>query len=421
MKIYHKKNHKSKHKSKKKYIKSHKNTKKISKNKKSVSFSVSGVTPSSKLKYTYLIKQEFLEDKIPLTSTKKINVFENEFIKRGNWVKFNENSPAGSTIDFLYTDGKYLVDKSLYKYNKVLTTFVNMADDNHAISDKYNLIENLKKTDINPKHLLDQFYLNMYEIYNNRLIVENYKELFDKYKVLIFKPKNGLKGENIMVFDKFDDFTKFINDFLLQNNSKLKTFDLEKYNKLGMVSKYHQYNIEWILQEYIINPMLFRNLKFHLRGYFVYYKPFNKEKEGYIQDNMTLFTAKKPYKLGDYYNKDIHDTHHKSSLEGITFKNNLTEMLGQEKSKDILNQTIHIFKNVLKIINANCYPESKNCFNIFGFDLMITSDFNVKIIETNFMPGSPRIDLLQNIMTEIVDPLFPPKHNVSKLYSLIKL
>ena len=131
--------------------------------------------------YKYLIKQVFLEDKIPLTSTKKIKVFENEFIKRGNWVKFNENSPAGETIDFLYTDGKYLVDKSLYKYNKILTTFVNMADDNHSISDKYNLIENLKKTNINPKHLLDQYHLNMYEVYKNKTIIEKYKPLFDKY------------------------------------------------------------------------------------------------------------------------------------------------------------------------------------------------------------------------------------------------
>ena len=255
--------------------------------------------------YKYLIKQVFLEDKIPLTSTKKIKVFENEFIKRGNWVKFNENSPAGETIDFLYTDGKYLVDKSLYKYNKILTTFVNMADDNHSISDKYNLIENLKKTNINPKHLLDQYHLNMYEVYKNKTIIENYKPLFDKYKVLIFKPIHGLKGENIQTFDDFNNFSKFVDDFLIENNSKLQIFIPEKYNELGIVTKYHKYNFEWILQEYITRPMLYKNLKFHLRGYFIYYKPFNKEKEGYIQDNMTVFTAKKAYKLGDFYNKDI--------------------------------------------------------------------------------------------------------------------
>jgi hypothetical protein len=136
---------------------------------------------------------------------------------------------------------------------------------------------------------------------------------------------------------------------------------------------------------------------------------------------MTFFTAKNPYKQEDYDNKDIHDTHYKSTLEGITFKNNIMEIADPEKTNYIMEQIVHIFKNVLKIINAECYPESKNCFNIFGFDLIITSDYTVKIIETNFMPGSPRIDLLQNIMTEIVDQLFPPKNKIHKLNGLIKL
>ena len=87
----------------------------------------------------------------------------------------------------------------------------------------------------------------------------------------------------------------------------------------------------------------------------------------------------------------------------------------------------HIFKNVLKVINAKCFEDSKNCFQIFGFDAMITDDFNVKIIETNYMPGSPRIEVLQNIMTEIVDPLFKSKKSQKQsqqsngLYHLIKL
>ncbi len=371
--------------------------------------------------YKYLIKQEFLEDKIPLTSTKKIDVFDNEFIKRGNWVKFDEKNSKEKIIDFLYTDGKYLVDKSLYKYKKRLTTFVNMADDNHSISDKYNLIENLKKTSIDRKHLLDQHYINMYDIYKNTSLLENYKPFFDKYKVLIFKPIHGLKGENIHVFDEFDKFSKFINEFLEKNDDKLRRLITGKYNELGIVSKYNQYNIEWVLQEYIINPLLFRNLKFHLRGYFIYYKSLNNEKKGYILDDMTFFTAKNQYNLNDFTNKDIHDTHHKSTIEGISFKNNIMEIANQEQSKYIMDQIVHIFKNVLKVINASCYPESQNCFNIFGFDVMIMDDYTVKIIETNFMPGSPRIEVLQNVMTEIVDQLFPPKNKLSKLNNLIKL
>ena len=37
--------------------------------------------PHKNHKYTYLIKQEFLNDKIPLTETPKIDVFQKEFEK----------------------------------------------------------------------------------------------------------------------------------------------------------------------------------------------------------------------------------------------------------------------------------------------------------------------------------------------------
>ncbi len=361
-------------------------------------------------KYTYLIKQEFLDDNIPLTQTKKIDAFKKEFEKRRNWITYDETK-TNNPIDFLYMDGKYIVDKSLWKYNKILSSSVDMAGDNHSISDKYKLLENLrKKTNINHKHLLNQKFINLYNIYKNTSNLVTYKEYFDKYKVLIFKPIHGIKGQDMETFDNFDKFKSFVTKLVTRMQNKLKNFNLQEYYKMGIEKRYKLYNIEWVLQEYIINPLLYNDRKFHMRGYFVYYKPFNKSKEGYILDNMTLFTAKDPYKTADVSNKDIHDTHYKNTMIGVSFKDNITDMIGPEKSKYVMDQIIHIFYNVLKIINAKCFPESKHCFQIFGCDLIITDDFTVKLIETNYMPGSPRIEVLQQIMTNIVDPLFPSKH-----------
>ena len=361
--------------------------------------------------HSYLIKQEYLEDKIPLTDTKKIQLFEKEFQQRGNWEKYTEskdNKPS-TPIDFLYMDGKYFFDKSLWKYNKVLSSSVDMATDNNSISDKYKLIENLRKTNINRKHLLDQTFINLYDIYKNPSKLGSYKYLFNKYKVLIFKPIHGIKGQDMQTFDDFNNFKKFTMKLISRMYHKLKNFDPQEYNKMGIEKKYKMYNIEWVLQEYIINPLLFKERKFHMRGYFVYYKPEKGHKEGYILNNITIFTAKDPYKTSDVGNKDIHDTHYKNTMVGVSFYNDISDMIGPEKTNLIMNQLVHIFKNVLKVINAKCFEDSKNCFQIFGFDAMITDDFNVKIIETNYMPGSPRIEVLQNIMTEIVDPLFKPE------------
>jgi hypothetical protein len=359
--------------------------------------------------YSYLIKQEFLNDKIPLTNTPKIDIFKKEFQKRGNWIPYDESTP-NKPIDFLYMDGKYIVDKSLWKYNKIISSSVDMASDNHSISDKYKLIENLKnKTNINTKHILNQRFINLYNIYKNPSSLVTYKPLFDKYTVLIFKPIHGIKGQDMQTFDNFNNFKKFVTNLVTRMQHKLKHFNQQEYNKMGIEKRYKTYNIEWVLQEYIINPLLYKQRKFHMRGYFIYYNPEKGHKEGYILNNMTLFTAKDPYKTSDVGNKDIHDTHYKNTMVGISFYNDISDMIGPEKTKDIMNQVVHIFKNVLKVINAKCFEDSKNCFQIFGFDAMITDDFNVKIIETNYMPGSPRIEVLQNIMTEIVDPLFKPK------------
>jgi hypothetical protein len=303
-----------------------------------------------------------------------------------------------------------------------------MSNDNHSISDKYKLIENLKKTNIDRKHILDQEFINLYEIYKDPSLIEKYKSFFEKYKVLIFKPIHGIKGQDMETFDNFNDFENFVKELISRNHSKLKDFNQQKYDSLGIENKYRKFNIEWVLQEYIINPLLFKDRKFHLRGYFIYFKPEKGHKEGYILDNMTIFTAKEPYKTTDVGNKDIHDTHYKTTLIGYNFRNDITDLLGQEKSQYVMEQIIHIFKNVLKVINAKCYLESKNCFQIFGFDIIIMDDLTVKIIETNYIPGSPKIEVLKNIMAEIVDRIFPPKKitktkkiNDKQQSSLIKL
>jgi hypothetical protein len=363
-------------------------------------------------KYTYLIKQEYLDDKIPLTNISKIDEFKKEFIKRGNWIEYDQKN-SNEPIDFVYMDGKYLVDKSLWKYKKNLDSIVDMVGDNHSISDKYNLLENLrKKTNINHKHLLNQTFINLYNIYKNPTQLNSFKSFFDKYKVLIFKPIHGIKGQDMETFDNFNKFKIFVNDLIDKRKYKFKHFNLQEYNKMNIEKKHHIYNIEWVLQEYIINPLLYKDRKFHMRGYFMYYRK-NNTKVGYLLDNMTLFTAKDPYKTTDVGNKDIHDTHYKNTMIGINFRNDITDMIGPEKTKYVMDQILHIFKNVLKIINAKCFQEIKHCFQIFGCDIMITNDFTVKLIETNYMPGSPKIELLQHLMTNIVDPLFPPKNKTN--------
>jgi GTP-binding protein len=54
-----------------------------------------------------------------------------------------------------------------------------MATDNHSISDKYKLLENLKKTNIDPKHLVDQYFVNLYDLYSEKEIMNAIEKNWD--------------------------------------------------------------------------------------------------------------------------------------------------------------------------------------------------------------------------------------------------
>ena len=52
-----------------------------------------------------------------------------------------------------------------------------------------------------------------------------------------------------------------------------------------------------------------------------------------------------------------------------------------------MKQMITVFKDILKCINAECYKESKECFELFGVDLMVDDMMNLKLIEVNTKIG----------------------------------
>ena len=99
---------------------------------------------------------------------------------------------------------------------------------------------------------------------------------------------------------------------------------------------------------------------------------------------------------------------------------------GKEKYDIIFKQIVAIFKGVHKCIRAKCYNESKHCFHIFGGDIMITDNFNVKLIEVNQKPAFSIFNsnnilhhLFENIVDKIVDKHFPPSKKVKTLNNFI--
>lgn len=362
--------------------------------------------------YTYLIKSKNLKE----NDIKKV------FNQRGNWKEYNEDDyEKGYNPDFLYVDNIYAsFDKTLYKYN---IQFKNITDRNSkmAITDKKQLYDNLLRlNDINiKKYLIPQNIIKMEHFNNKRDNINNYKKYFENNNVAIIKIISGASGQHLYIFQKFNEFVSFCDDII----KKYKyTWNNPKYKNMRMKNLYTAN--EWVMQKYITNPLLFNGKKFHIRTYFFYYRyqdPISKNiiKKGYLYKLGNIWTARNKYVQGDYYNLSIHDSRGRNTEQAYFFPDDFSTYYGTDNAIKIFNDILQIHSYILHILNSECYPESKNCYEVFGGDIMITNDMKVKLIELNgnfgylTLKGDDKehmYNILNESMINSVDKILKPKN-----------
>ncbi len=414
-----------------------KSMKKYIKSSKSIKLTKSSKNYQIKKKYYYLIKSDYYSKSRYKDVIDPLSLY---FLQRGNWEEFNERKPQVKNPDFLFVDTTYIHDKSLWKYTIPLVNNMDIKNLRDSIFNKYKLHDILSKTSLNKKHLLDQIQINLHDIFINSSddkkydALDKYKKFFIEHKVNILKPIYGNSGTDIKAFNNFEECKDYLINYINKNKDYLKAFSIEKYNKISHANLAFYPKIEWVLQEYINSPLLFQGHKFHLRGHIVYYNKGGKSSI-YLYDDMRVITAKKPYKQSDYGNKEIHDTHALLSIHNtLTFKKDIVKEIGKDNADYIFKQLIDIAKYMSYTVDIDCYPENKNCFHVCGFDIMITDDYIVKIIENNhrgtiganFKPRNSskmslkeiekeydtifNYKLISSIYKKFVDDIFPSKN-----------
>ena len=321
-------------------------------------------------KYTYLYLSKKEDNKI----AKEI------FEERGNWRPYNPKKDK-NRVDFMFTDLDYKYDKKLFKIKSLLKNAV--MKDNYNMTNKDLLYKELEKIPSARKYLVFN-----YSVDSSNIDYKKIEKIFQKYKVMIFKPVGGAAGVGIEVFDNFDNFRKYCES----NKSFVKYRD-------------------WVLQEYIIDPMLIEGKKFHIRGYYLVH-----QEKKYLMGEGRIILAEEKYKQGDYENKKIHDTHTLGSEKYVKYYPK-----DLKNSKKIQNQLEYLFSSVGKVDEYfKCFTESKDCYQLFGFDIMIAEDYQVKLIEINSGPGVPNLHipfgkkLFENQLKLMVDTTFPPKNKVDE-------
>lgn len=336
------------------------------------------------------------------------------FTARGNWNRITKAELKTTTkpIHFMYINGKYYLEKYHYGVHVELKNFI--SDSRNIVADKSSLIRELSKSPTGRKYILETYDINAFQIMKNPRTLSKYKRLFladDNGKTYILKPVSGYAGADIDIITTYPEFVTKMN------------MHIKKWGKgWRSGSKYYK---EWVLQEYLADPLLFKDsntnkeYKFHLRHYFIF-RP--GAKQSFFLKKGLMAIGLKPYIKGDWLNKDIHDTHFHGH-EGEKFPAALN--LAPKIQKNIYKQLYELYSFINKILKANgkCFTESRNCFEVFGADLMFTEDYKLKILEFNSSPGlgyedqeyvpDEKKSVIENIMSVIVDDYFPPAKQVN--------
>ena len=248
-----------------------------------------------------------------------------------------------------------IINKKYYDTKFLLLNDFQFIDD---FKNKFSLYNNLK--------ICFPHHYNTYYPQSFLLNTHTYWNADFHNKIYIARPIGGGTGIDVIIVYNESTF------------NKAKTLIYKSMYKSGVS-----------LTEYITNPMLIRSRKFHCRAYLMF-TLFNNKFRAYLLKESQILTAKDKYKNADWSNKDIHDTHFKSSYRSdLVFPDDLygetTPMITNKDIDIIYNNSRMLCKEVSKIAVANVYHYSntKNTWQIFGIDLLIKDDLNVFIIEIN--------------------------------------
>ena len=337
----------------------------------------------------YLNKLDIKQDNKAMTTIKNIDI---NFFKKNNkqistycykpvnLPEFDRNIINADI--FILNSNSTHTNKRFYDIPKYLVNLLN-SDTIKQIFNKFIITKTFMT--INPK--LCELYIPITFKINE----------CDKYK---FSDNMPIKWYILRPIDSFGgDDIKYISNIEELNDA------IHYYNTTKNY-KSHLYKNNVISSEYIHNPLLFNNKKFHLRLYYLVSYT-NNILNTFLLDFGKILTAKEPFDMNDPFTKNKHDTHVNSTERDFIFPDDFT-ITNINKfciPDEILNKIIPIFSILTRIIKNNkknlLYPNEKNAYHIFGADIMLDDNFIPKLIEINESPGfSSRNNNVKQILSQ---------------------
>ena len=330
--------------------------------------------------------------KMDTTLFKKLQIPLNTYCDTNPNIKlqhFNEQL-VNADCFFLSNINRY-INKRFYNNYKYVSNIANMNTMFNIIN-KYNLIKNI--TAINPiiakTNLARTFNINEFNKYE-----------FPKWYIL--RPIESFGGDNILYINSRASL-----------NSAILFYKTHKNYMNKIIAN------DVIASEYITNPLLFHNKKFHLRLYLMitinikgnvkitknapgFLPDKNYIFKSFLWDNGKILTARDNFNMNKPFTRETHDTHVKSTLDDYMyldyFNNQNLQTSLDINAKYTKTEYKHLWDNITavcnvigKILEQNkkqlIYPNEQNIYHIFGLDVMIRNNLEVVLIEINKCPGS---------------------------------
>ena len=370
--------------------------------------------------------------------------------RRSNWIKSNDKMRQlkNNNWNLLWklTDNIEIlgIESELYFFssedtpNYILKNqIVNHLPFSNLITQKYNLINTLQNyySTVNP-----QCNTKLFDIIPETFIIDKNTTIDDlKFDNIMYivKPEDAFAGLGISVFNDKNKLLQYIRDGLagklvVYNYTKTTADPEKQYLKFSE-------NDKWIVQKYIMNPLLLEGRKFDIRVNVLV----NNDYDIYFSPYIIVRTSSLPYLPiltgDDKIDKATHITNN-------AFQKQVPQFYGRYEESNILRLTqlqeyfdLSYGKNTINI-ERDFFPRMKELvcdailslrekvkagrnerkfYEHFGFDFLIDDNFRTWLIEVNQNPSldwdtewsHKYIDFfLEEIGKKAIDPYFPSKY-----------
>ena len=321
---------------------------------------------------------------------------------------------------------------------KVINKFKEGVDYNFTkekLDELYNDNINEVKSDMN----LNKSSAKKNKSFINKAIRKNLNSA-DKTKTTLINQEIMMKKNNIVLTNRNNMNSLDKNNILKQTpdnkeNEKTNKGNIEEEKKVNEIKEKEKiYNCNRIIiQKYIENPLLYRGRKFDMRIWVLLTQTMKVYvfKEGHLKtcsieyniNSKDAFSHITNYSF-QKYNTNFQKYEKGNEVPFFEFQNFLDEYYS-EKNYNIKKNLIPQIKNIIKLAMRSAkYKINKNRrnyqFEIFGYDFMMDSEFNLFLIEINTNPGleesSPWIKLivprmLDDALRLTIDHLFETKYD----------